>query len=285
MIKQQTAAEQTFMPQSFKCFESALNAFLAQQCPQLGGSLTRQTLVQSIRTMVHQFFPDTSYLKPGQTLWPTVHKDEKSSYGKSITNTQLIPVMLDLVQPQDSLERAQGKKLRLIKKEAVARLCQQAYQQNGCLTQAEIAILLKLAPATVGHYIAEWELEHQTVLPRRGSIHDMGPTLTHKKIIIHKLFILHKSVQQTSRETNHSPQAIQRYIAAFRQVLLCRQKGMTTTEIAFATGFTARLVQQYQLIIDHYQQQGYNIPDLLQQEPYIENNIELWNMNNAVKPQ
>jgi len=85
--------------------------------------------------------------------------------------------------------------------------------------------MLKISVVTVGKYIRKWEMEYKTVLPRRGSIHNIGPTLTHKKIILHKLFIEQKSVQQTSRETYHSLQAIQRYISTFRQALLCMQKG------------------------------------------------------------
>jgi hypothetical protein len=111
-----------------------------------------------------------------------------------------------------------------MKKEAVARLHNQAYEQDGCLTNAETAVLLKISPATVGKYIKEWETENNTVVPRRGTIHYIGPSLTHKKIIIEKLFIEKKTVQQVSRETYHSLQAIQRYISTFKQVLLCRKK-------------------------------------------------------------
>jgi len=226
--------------------------------------------------MVRQFFPATDHLGAGQTVWPTVHKDAKGAYGKRIQDTELTTVVLDLVQPQDAIDRAAGKKLRPIKKEAVARLCTQAYEQGGCLTNAELAIMLKISAPTVSKYISEWELEHQIVLPRRGTIHDMEPTLTHKKIIIHKLFIEHKTVQQTSRETYHSLSAIQRYIGAFRQVLLCRRKGMSTEEIAYATNKTPRLVKEYEAIIDHYAEKSHVLNDLLTYQPPIESNPETW---------
>ena len=283
MNKQLTSAQATYNPQIYKSFEGALENFLAEQCPQIGGSMTRQALVQGIRDMVHKFYPETSHLRPGQTVWATVHKDEKGSYGKSIRNTELVPVTLDLVQSQDILDRANGKRLRELKKEAVARLCTQAYEQNGCMTNAELAILLKISSPTVSKYISEWELEYKTVLPRRGSIHDMGPTLTHKKVIIHKLFIEQKSVQQTSRETYHSPAAIQRYISALRQVLLCRQKGMNTDEIAFAIGVTKRLVREYEQIIEEYKSKGYNADRMLENELHVENNIETWIIEYTVK--
>jgi len=283
MKKTLTWAQATYMPQTHKSFEGALAAFLAEQCPQIGGSMTRQVLVQGISNMVSKFYPETSHLRQGQIVWPTVHRKEKSSYGKSIRNTELTPVILDLVRSADIVERAGGKRLRDLKKEAVARLCQQAFEQDGCLCGAELAILLKISVPTVGKYIREWEMEHKTVLPRRGSIHDIGPTLTHKKIILYKLFMEQKSVQQTSRETYHSLPAIQRYISTFRQVLLCMQKSMTTEQIAFATGRTKRLIKEYEQIIEEYKNGNYNMKQLLCHEAHIENNMESWVIEYAEK--
>ncbi|MBT4503792.1 MAG: DUF1670 domain-containing protein [Gemmatimonadetes bacterium] len=276
MKKHQSSLEATYTPQTFKSFEGALFSFLRNECPQLGGDMTRQVLVRSIHDMVRKFFPGTDHLEPGQIVWPTVHKDARGSYGKRIQDTELTTVVLDLVQGCDAADRAAGKKLREIKIEATARMFRQSYEQEGCMTNAEMAVLLKISPSTVGKYIAEWELAHNTVLPRRGSIHDMGPTLTHKKIIIHKLFIEQKSVQRTARETYHSLPAIQRYISAFRKVLLCRRRGMTNDEIAYATKMTVRLVRQYEEIIDHYADRSYVLQSLLQFQPHVESNTEIW---------
>lgn len=266
MKKTIDANQATFQPQVYKCFGGALEAFLYSECPQIGGLRTRQVLVKSITEMVHQFYPETSHMQPGQILWPTVHFEEFSSYGKSIRETRLQPVILDLISSNESLERSKGKKLRIIKKEAIARLCKQAFDQEGCLTNAELAILLKISPSTVSKYIKEWEQENREMLPRRGSIHDMGPTLTHKKIIIEKLFIEQKSVQQVSRETRHSLPAIQRYISTFKQVLVCKRKGMSTEEIAFSVGRTVRLVMEYERIIEEYKEKNYVIKSLLEFE-------------------
>ncbi len=274
MKKHESHAASTYSPQTFKSFGGALFAFLEKEFPQVAGGLTRQMLVAQIEKMVSEFFPSTSHLAAGQTKWTTVHKNAKASYGKRIQDTELTSVVLDLVQSCDAGDRAGGKRLRDMKKEAVARLCKQAYKQNGCLTNAELSILLKTSAGAIGKYISEWELEHNTVLPRRGTIHDMGPTLTHKKIIIHKLFIEQKSVQQVSRETHHSLPAIQRYISAFRQVLLCRQRGMNTEEIAFAVGRTSRLVKEYEKIIEYYSDRSYVLNELLNYQPKIESALE-----------
>ena len=274
MNKKLSANEATYTPQFYKTFLGALESFLYEECPQIGGIRTRQVLVKTIYEMIIKFFPETSNMRQGQTLWTTVHKDEKMSYGKSIRKTTLTNVILDLVQVKDPLERAEGKKLKEIKKEAVVRLHKQAYMQNGCLTNAESAILLKISPSTVSKYIKEWEAENNSVVPRRGTIHDIGPSLTQKKIIIEKLFIEKKTVQQVSRETYHSLPAIQRYISTFKQALLCVKKNFSIEETAFAIGKSIRLTKEYYKIIEEYKDRGYVIDNIKKYEIKSETNLQ-----------
>lgn len=269
-----TAAFSAYEPVHYKSFQGALDAFFEQECPQIGGSRTRQTLVNFIYDMVLKFFPETNHLRQGQTVWTTVHKDARGSYGKLIKNTELTPVVLTLVQSEDAMDRARGKKLREIKKDATARLCREAYAQNGCLTETELAVILKMSSVTVGKYLREYETENKTVLPRRGTIHDMGPTLTHKKIIIEKLFIEQKTVQEVIRETCHSARAIERYITSFKQILLCYRKGMNIDEIAFSVRKTKNLVQEYLDIIEIYKDRMYILDKLENYEVRVETLIE-----------
>ena len=178
--------------------------------------------------------------------------------------TQLTSVVPDLVPAAEATERKDGKKLRVIKKEAVARVFTQAYEQGGCLTNVEGALLLKMSPSTVSTYTREWERESQTLLPRRGTIHDMGPTLTHKKEIIERLFLQGKSVEQVMRETYHSAEAIIRYIVAFKQVLLCHRKGLSTEEIAFAVKMSKRVVEEYERLITELAAKNQSLDQLIE---------------------
>lgn len=254
-------ARDTFGPQCFKTFEGALGAFIAAECPQLGGLLTRKALVQAIAQLVTAHYPSTTHMAQGQVRWTAVHKDEKSSYGKTIAQSQLTPVVLDLIPTSEVQARADGAKLREVKKEAVARLFKQAYEQSGVLTNAEVSLLLKLSPATVGNYRREWEDEHQRMLPTRGSIHDMGPTLTHKKIILQKLIFEGKNVQTVCRETDHSPEAVLRYTTNFKQVLMCKSKGLDVAQTSFATKLSPRLIEEHLVLIEEYRQRYANLPN------------------------
>jgi hypothetical protein len=276
MEKSISARFASYAPVAYKSFPGALNAFFENELPALGGSRIRMTIVNAICAMVAKFFPETIHLQPGQTPWVTVSVDSRGAYGKRIKDTALVPVVLDLVQDVDARERALGKKVRDVKKEAVARLCNQAYEQGGCMTATEIAVLLKMSAVTVGKYMAEYESEHEIVLPRRGTIHDMGPTLTHKKAIIEKLFVKQETVQQVIRETCHSARAIERYITSFKQVLMCYRKQMTLEEIAFAVHKTPRLVQEYLNIIEVYKEQGYIMDRLMEYEVQMETAEEFY---------
>ena len=247
----------------YKNFPSALFAFFEKECPHIGGSAVRKTLVDLICRMVGEFFPETSHLRPGQTPWVTVDVKEKGNYGKSIKDTKLVPVTLDLIKDGELRERAEGKKVSDIKRETAVRLCRQAYSQGGCLTLAEVAVLMKSSVTTASKYIWEYEAKTGEVVPYRGTIHDIGPTLTHKRIIIQKLFIEQQTVQQVMRETCHSCRAIERYITSFKQILLCHKKGMPVEEIAFAVHKTPRLVSEYMAIVNEYKDNGYIIDKLM----------------------
>ena len=120
-------------PMKNKTFAGALSAFFERECPHLGGERIRKVLVQSIVDIVDRFYPRTTHLRPGQTPWITVDRNESSAYGKKMTETKMTSVILDLVTPQDTDDRINGKRTRQIRKEALGRLCKQAYEQGGCL--------------------------------------------------------------------------------------------------------------------------------------------------------
>jgi hypothetical protein len=242
----------TYGPQVQKTFVGALEAFFATEFPQLAGGRARRAVVQGIVEMVDRFYPTTSHLRQGQTTWVSVAKDEVSAYGKTIPKTRMVPVIVTLMAEDEAKQRRDGKRLRDLKREAVARICNETDAQGGCITAAELALLLKTTPTTIGKYIAQWQEEHSKLLPRRGTIHDMGPTLTHKKEICRFLFLEGKTVSEVVRLTKHSTRAIDRYITNFRQVFTCKTKGLNPPETARATKLSLRLVEEYHRLFNEY---------------------------------
>jgi len=248
-----TAAQAAYGPAEHKSFAGALGQFFADQCPQLGGTLQRQVIVRAIGRLVEQFYPATTNLRPGQTTWACVQRTAPAGYGQRLAQTPLTQVTVDLVRQDEAAQRAQGTPLRELKRAAVVRLFRQAYEQDGVFTHVDVALLLKLSPQTVGKYVREWEAANQQYLPRRGTIHDLGPTLTHKDQICRKVLVEGLPVEVVARLCYHSPEAVHRYVQCCKQVWLCRRKGLTREETAFAVRHSPKLVDEYWQLLDEFQ--------------------------------
>jgi hypothetical protein len=228
-----------------KGFKSALDGFFRENVPQLGGALTRAPVVERIYQMVEEYFPSTERLKMGQMIWYAVDEAEKAGYGKSLQNSKLRPVILDILHETDIEDVLQGVRKRERQKKVAVRLFTQSYEQKGVLTNADVGSMMRLSPVTVSGYIREYEKQSGKIIPRRGTIHDMGRTLTHKRIICQKHFLEGKSVEQTARETYHSPQAVVRYANDFMRVRECLKEGWGVERIAYTTGLSKSLTQEY----------------------------------------
>lgn len=258
-----TYQERIYGPAEQKTYDGALTTLFSNELPQLAGTQSRKAVVKEIVTLTKKHFPPTEHLAAGQTTWTTVAKETGPAYGKTIAETPLVPVILDVMASDEATQRKQGKKLKDLKVEAVGRLCKQADEQGGCLTNVELALLLKTTPSTISKYISIYESEHDELLPRRGTIHDLGPTLTHKKEICKLLFMDGCSVMETCRRTRHSVRAVNRYINNFKQVLTCKTKGLDVQETAFATKLSKPLVREYHRLFDEYAVTDRRIAELI----------------------
>lgn len=228
-----------------KTLEGVLGHFLEENCPQLGRRLSIEPLVKELVRLFDEFCPPVARLKMGQVVWHAVDVGEKAGYGKSIDQCKLDAVVLDLVSLEDIDDLLAGLNKRERQKKVAARLFEQAFEQGGVMTGADVAAIMRLAPGTVGKYVRELESERGKPIPRRGNVHDMGPTLTHKRIICLKCLKEGKTVEATARETNHSPEAVTRYINDFKRVQACLASGWEIEKISYATGLSKSLTKEY----------------------------------------
>lgn len=228
-----------------KDLPAAIDVFLEECCPQLGGDLTREPVVKRIMDLVDKYLPSTERLRQGQMVWYAVDEKETSGYGKKIEKCKTKPVIVDLITEEDidDLMKRVPKKRRMQK--VAVRLFKQSYKQEGVLTNSDVGAILKVTESTVSRYVRDFENETHEVVPRRGNIHDMGPTLTHKKIICYKYFKEGKTVEAVCRETNHSQVAVSRYISAFDRVRECLKENWDVDRIAQVTGLSRRLTAEY----------------------------------------
>ena len=105
----------------------------------------------------------------------------------------------------------------------------------------------------VAEIIREYEAETGEIVPRCGNFHDMGRTLSHKRIIYRKAYLEAKLTPQIAQEAFHSTVAVDNYILDFaRSYFAAFQRVMTIEETAFAIQRPHCLVEEYAKLIEEF---------------------------------
>jgi hypothetical protein len=252
MGKPQSSACQAYDPSLRKTFQSAVGHLLQTEFPSVFGPLITELFVTKIDELYERFHPPASRFKLGQILWAGVAANDPPARDKRIERCQLIPLILDLVTAQDIDESAASGKRPQTRRNKIVRLLRQSFEQGAVLSLADVSLLLHVNIGTISHEITAHERQTQDVLPRRGTIHDLGRSVTHKAIICYKRLVEHKSTSQVAQETFHSHTEVEYYVQCLRRIHLCRDSGMSKEDTALATGHSLSLVQEYLELIDQF---------------------------------
>jgi len=201
--------------------------------------------VEEVKKLIEAYYPPASYLRPGQMIWLAVDKNEKLGYKKSITETKTKAVVLTILHQDDISKYLKGVPIDDIRRDTWIRLFQEADKQGGVLSEIDVATIFRVDPSRVSRYIRNHEKEQGTMVPRRGTIHDLGRSVTHKGTICKKKLTENKSTSQIAQETHHTPEAVDRYLKGLSQVVFCTERGMNIKDTSFVTSMSNGLVKQY----------------------------------------
>jgi DNA-binding CsgD family transcriptional regulator len=234
----------SFAPMLQKTLKNALAHRIAQDFPRIGGERIRQLCAEMILDVVQQHLLTRAYVQHGQVVWNAINVNDPPSRGKRTRDTALVPVVLTLVTPEDIQGRIEREPRAARLRRAALRLSTEAHAQGALLSNVDLALLLNYSSSDLGKLLAGHERTTGQVVPRRATLHDVGTGLTHKAIIC-RLHAAGKTSDQIARETHHSLDAVDRYLADFDRVRHCQHLGMSPEQIAFTLNHSRRLVQQY----------------------------------------
>jgi hypothetical protein len=241
-----------YRPLAAKTLRNALVQFISREFPRLGGPWIVDLFVDKVLQIFDTHTASRHRLQAGQTVWLAVAVDERPGY-KSMYRTRHVPVVLTLTNPDDVATLRTDEKRSNILRRALVRVAREAYAQGGVLTCTELAFLFHHGHHYISKLIREYEAETGEVVPRRGNVHDMGGTLSHKAIICRKAFLEGKTTPVIAQETSHSPESVDRYLLDFARVQFATvQRGMTAEETAFAIQRPLRIVRQYVKLIEAF---------------------------------
>jgi hypothetical protein len=210
------------------------------------GIVTATAIIDDLLTIIENYyrFSDNSFVKNGQMVWHAVPIDEFPKKGKSIAQTKLIPIILDIISDQDIDDMKKPLHHREVRIKKVERWTQQAYDQGALLSQLDLAVLLGVNEYTAGQYVREYYQLFNRPLPTRGNIQFLGSGQTHKKEII-SLYLKGYLVPTICQRTHHSKEAVERYIRDFEAIRLLDPKFDDLNSISLITRLSKRVVQQY----------------------------------------
>jgi hypothetical protein len=212
------------------------------------GPIVRENIAGALIDLFNSLCPESSRLKPGQVVWNAL---DKRTRGDS-DNRRYKPVILSLVTDDEVSMFEKGSSVSTIRKNVMARMIRESYQQGAVLSTRDLSLLLVSHAAYLSQLRIEYEKEHQTILPHTGVIHDMGTTLTHKHIIVYKHVVEKKDPSIVARETNHSQLAVDKYLKDFNRVRTLVNDNKDIDFIHHTTNIAKPVVKQYLQIINNY---------------------------------
>ena len=224
-----------------RSLRGVLDNFFRKEFPKLIGPLLRSKLVEELIKLLEKTLPLKDHVQPGQLVWNVVSiRTRADSF-----NPVFVPVVLTLVNEEDVGKLTKGARPPKVAPEVMARMMNEAYVQGGLLSMRDLALLTWRDGSSISKFRRKYEQAHDTVLPHPGSLQDMGSCISHKSTIVRKVVVDKKDPLTTSRETNHSMLAVDRYLKDFHRVRLCHTDGKDTDFISFATGLNKHVVKEY----------------------------------------
>ncbi|MGI6354872.1 MAG: DUF1670 domain-containing protein [Lentisphaeria bacterium] len=137
-----------------------------------------------------------------------------------------------------------------MRRRRLLRMCGEAREQGGLLSQEDLAEILMCDVRTVRRDIADLR-KIGIVVPTRGTVKDIGPGVTHKEIAI-RLWLEGKEPTEVAAHIHHSLKATETYLETFKRVVYLIQKGNTLHEIAMVVGISTTAVQTYRELHAEY---------------------------------
>jgi hypothetical protein len=209
-----------------------------------------EALIDDILNEIENAYPDKSRIKPGQTSYFAIPVNLKGSkFGRAIKDTDLIPVTLTIFANED-IKALKNEDLKFDDrlKIKIKRLLKEAYAQGAVLSNMDLEALLCAQPGRIQRLVKQIN-DDEGPLPTRGTIHDLGRTLTHKKQIIN-LRNQGYLAPEISKKTKHDIKSIDRYLKAYEKVkVLFEETSFNAEKISVLTGLSLSLVNEYIQIV------------------------------------
>lgn len=205
-------------------------------------------VLETVYRVFGDYFDSTTTLKPGQIKLSVTSIEAKN--GQRLSEAKQVSVTLTLSDDKEDLPIRKQDGVIGLRRHRIQRICQEALDQGGLLTVEDLAYrIFNCGQRTICRDL-EYFRDNDILIPLRSTIKDIGRTLSHRVLII-KHWAKGKQYSEISRDTSHSPKAVQNYVDKFKRTIALYHAGYNVTKISFILRISPALIEEY---IDLYQE-------------------------------
>lgn len=254
MMQRRTDRQETFSPLQDKTLTTILRQQFTDEFGYENKIVFAEAMIERILETIEMFIKPLSFLRPGQLVWMAVAHDGRKHAMKAMKEIPQVPVVLDLITNDELKTLAEGEPFRTVRRQRHARLLKQAMAQGGVLAQSDLAAISLLHHRTIHEDIQSVQTEIGSMLPYRGSVQDIGATMTHKVQVARMLEEgwLEPDIARKLSPV-HSLHAVERYAQMYKNVLKLLEHGFAPKEISGILNIGSRLVDAYiDIVKEHH---------------------------------
>jgi len=218
-------------------------------------------ILEAAKEYLFSPIPETA----GKQRFVCASKEAKN--GKPLGEQDRVSVTLTLDGGVEDLEVNRTQGLQSLRQHRILRLTQEAYDQDGLLTQEDLSRLLHVSDRTIRDDIKSL-VRDGNIVHTRGYDHDIGRGVSHKTRII-DLYLKGYTYADIMRKTRHSGHSVKRYVMGFGRLLLLKNRGVEgIPQLSRLLNQSEQLTREYVELFENYLD-GDNWPkvyiDLLEQ--------------------
>lgn len=182
------------------------------------------------------------------SLWVV---ERGASVGKALESVSKVQVWVTLDGGDEDLEIYRRYGQLGLRRQRLLRVNDEIIEQGGLATQSDLARLLGTSVRTIKRDIAYFR-DHGITVLTRGSYSDIGPGVSHKRIIV-EMYLTGMVYTEICRRMRHSARAVKRYVSTFARVVSLYEQGIKEIgEIGYYVGISSRLAAEYVELYIHF---------------------------------
>ena len=182
------------------------------------------------------------------SLWVV---ERGASVGKALESVSKVQVWVTLDGGDEDLEIYRRYGQLGLRRQRLLRVNDEIIEQEGLATQSDLARLLGTSVRTIKRDIAYFR-DHGITVLTRGSYSDIGPGVSHKRIIV-EMYLSGMVYTEICRRMRHSTRAVKRYVNTFARVVSLYEQGINEIgEIGYYVGISSRLAGEYVELYIHF---------------------------------